>query len=77
MATNGPVLPRNNRLEPESAGFDGPLERHLKPLQQAIYRLPKQEAPTGIEPVEGLLGSLEPKVYLYVAHFLARAARDE
>jgi hypothetical protein len=33
------------------------------------------EAPTGIEPVEDLLRSLEPRVYLYAAHFMA-LARD-
>jgi len=31
-------------------------------------------APTGIEPVEDLLGSLEPKIYLYAAHFMALRA---
>jgi hypothetical protein len=34
------------------------------------------KAPTGIEPVEDLLGSLEPKIYLYAAHFMALARRD-
>ena len=31
------------------------------------------EAPTGIEPVEDLICSLEPKIYLYAAHFIALA----
>jgi hypothetical protein len=70
-------MPRNNRLQPEPTGFEEPLERPFKPHQQATYRLPERKAPTGIEPVEDLLGSLEPKIYLYAAHFMALAQRGE
>jgi len=35
------------------------------------------EAPAGIEPAESLLRSLEPKVRLYVDHFVALRARGE
>jgi len=34
------------------------------------------KAPTGIEPVEELLGSLEPKIRLYVEHFRALGGGD-
>ena len=35
----------------------------------ALRRVLRQEAPTGLEPVEDLFRSLEPKVRLYAEHF--------
>jgi hypothetical protein len=35
-----------------------------------------RKAPTGIEPVEDLLRSLEPKIRLYVEHFRALGDGD-
>lgn len=50
-ATNGPVMPRNNRLQPDSTGIETDGKSPLKWLWQAKYRLPERKAPTGIEPV--------------------------
>jgi len=37
----------------------------------------ESEAPTGIEPVDDFLRSLEPKIRLYVEHFRALGDGDE
>jgi hypothetical protein len=53
--------------------FGVPAKRPFLSAQNSLAN--PVEAPTGIEPVEDLLRSLEPKIYLYAAHFMA-LARD-
>lgn len=46
-------------------------------LDRGIADRHHTKAPTEIEPVDGLLKSLEPKVRLYVEHFLRLGDGDE
>ena len=68
--------PTSEELRAAVEGFSfGVLsERALLSTQNVLAN--PVEAPTGIEPVEDLLRSLEPKIRLYVEHFRALGDGD-